>query len=64
MFVALRAAHPTAAAIGIFPVMPVACAIELGRVRMPKADLPWIVYDHHNKQNAFSKRLVIGEFNE
>ena len=64
LFVELREAHPAAKQIHVFPVMPVACAIELGRVRMPKADLPWVVYDHHNKQDAFVKRLTIGVFDE
>ncbi|HYE19728.1 MAG TPA: SAVED domain-containing protein [Tepidisphaeraceae bacterium] len=64
LFVDLRAAHPAATAIRIFPVMPAACAVELGRVRMPKADLPWIVYDHHNKQSAFTERLTIGASDE
>jgi hypothetical protein len=31
--------------LSVFPAMPVACAVELGRIRMPKADLPWLVYD-------------------
>jgi hypothetical protein len=60
LFVSLRESHPTATEISIFPVMPVAFAIELGRVRMPKADFTWSVYDHHNKQNAFVKRVTIG----
>lgn len=64
LFVSMREAHPAAREIPIFPVMPVACAVELGRLRMPKADLPWVVYDHHNKQNAFVKRLTIGVFDE
>jgi len=64
LMVAIREAHPQAKRINIFPVMPVACAIELGRVRMPKADLLWDVYDHHNKHNAFVKRLTIGAFDE
>jgi hypothetical protein len=62
--VAIREAHPQATQIHIFPAMPVACAIELGRVRMAKADLLWEVYDHHNKLNAFVKRLTIGAFDE
>lgn len=64
LMVAIREAHPDATHIHIFPAMPVACAVELGRVRMPKADLLWEVYDHHNKLNAFVKRLTIGAFDE
>lgn len=33
--------HP----IRIFPAMPVSCAIELGRIRLPKSDNPWIMFD-------------------
>lgn len=64
LMVAIREAHPRATSVHIFPVMPVACAIELGRARMPKADFPWEVYDHHNKHKAFVKRLTIGAFDE
>lgn len=60
LFVSLRAAHPEATEIPIFPVMPVSCAVELGRVRMPKADLPWVIYDQHYSQREFTKRLTIG----
>ncbi|WP_197685406.1 SAVED domain-containing protein [Nitrospira japonica] len=45
--------------LAIFPAMPVATAIELGRVRMPKADMPWIIYDHNNKTGAFAMALKI-----
>lgn len=48
----------------IFPAMPVACAIELGRVRMPKADAPWILYDGNGKLKKFIKALTIGEHHE
>ncbi|MFA0813857.1 hypothetical protein [Microbulbifer epialgicus] len=33
----------------VFPVTPVSCVIEFGRVRMPKSDIPWLIYDHHVK---------------
>ncbi len=44
----------------VFPAMPVSCAIEMGRVRMPKADMPWIIYDQNNKKSKFIKTLTIG----
>ena len=46
--------------LSIFPAMPVACAVDLGRVRMPKADAPWIFYDQNNKHDCFVKTLQIG----
>ena len=45
--------------LNIFPVMPVSCAVELGRSRMPKADMPWVIFDHNNKVNAFMKTIEI-----
>ncbi len=43
----------------IFPAMPIACSIELGRVRMPKADMPWVIYDQNYKMKTFIKALQI-----
>lgn len=43
----------------IFPAMGVACSVELGRVRMPKADLPWVIYDHNNKNDGFMETIRI-----
>jgi hypothetical protein len=45
--------------LAIFPALPVATAIELGRIRMPKADMPWVIYDHNNKTRSFIKALEI-----
>lgn len=46
--------------LSIFPAMPVATAVELGRVRMPKAEMPWVLYDQNNTLGAFVKALEIG----
>ena len=59
----INAAHPKAPHIAIFPAMPVSCAVELGRVRMPRADIPWLIYDQNHKLGGFVKALVIGEQN-
>jgi len=45
----------------IFPAMPISCSVELGRVRMPKSDMPWIIYDQNNQQNKFIETITIGE---
>ena len=45
--------------LNIFPVMPIACAVELGRIRMPKAEMPWIIYDHNIKTREFEKSIEI-----
>ena len=39
--------------------MPVSCAIELGRIRMPKADMPWVIYDHDVSSEEFVKSIEI-----
>lgn len=53
-------AHGKHTPIGIFPAMPVACAVDLGRVRMPKADSLWIIYDQNNECRKFIRALDIG----
>lgn len=45
--------------IHIFPAMPVAAAIELGRVWMPKADMPLVIYDENTANSGFFKALEI-----
>lgn len=60
LMVAIKAAHPAAADLKVFPAMPVSCAVELGRVRMPKADLPLVIYDHNHKHQKFIKTITIG----
>jgi CBASS immunity sensor of nucleotide second messenger signals len=42
---AIKAAHGQEARLHVFPAMPVAAAIELGRIHMPKADMNLRVYD-------------------
>jgi hypothetical protein len=54
-------AHGQNIRLNIFPAMPVACAVELGRIRMPKADMPWIIYDQNNKVGKFVCALEVGE---
>lgn len=43
----------------IFPAIPLAYAVELGRVRQAKADLPLMVYDQNNKSGGFIPALKI-----
>jgi len=43
----------------IFPAMPVSAAIELGRVWMPKADMPLVIYDENTAKEGFIKKLEI-----
>jgi hypothetical protein len=50
----IKAKHGQAAEIHLFPAVPVAIALEIGRVRMPKADLPYQVYDQNRETGGFS----------
>jgi len=54
----IKAHHGERATIHVFPAIPVSCAIEIGRVRMPKSDLPLLVYDNIRDQ-GFIPRLEI-----
>jgi hypothetical protein len=64
LIVDIGKAHGKNTFLSIFPAMPVACAVELGRVRMPKADSPWIIYDQNPKHNKFIRTLEIGADND
>lgn len=47
--------------VHVFPALPVALAVELGRVRMPKADAPWLVYDEQQALGGFVPAFTISE---
>ena len=49
--------------LSVFPAIPVSCAVEMGRIRMPKADMPWVIYDQNLKAGKFIRALQIGETN-
>lgn len=55
----IKAIHGEQAEIHIFPVLPVSAAVEVGRVWMPKADLPLVVYDQVRGQGGFIDRIRI-----
>ncbi len=60
LIVDIGKAHGKQAPLAIFPAMPVACSIDLGRIRMPKADGPWVIYDQNNEYKRFIRALEIG----
>lgn len=55
----IKARHGENTIIHVFPAMPVSTAIELGRVWMPKADLPMTIYDQNRKNNGFTQTIKI-----
>lgn len=54
----IKARHPEAKEVHVFPVMPVSVAVEVGRVLQPKAHLPLLVYDEHQ---GFAPALRISQ---
>lgn len=55
----IKAVHGENTELHVFPAMPVSAAVELGRVWMPKADLPMIVYDQNRISGGFIKTITI-----
>lgn len=43
----------------VFPAMPVSASVELGRVWMPKVDMPMAIYDANKEKNDFYKTITI-----
>ena len=60
IFNTIKARHGEQAVINIFPAMPVSAAVEVGRVWMPKADLPLVVFDQNRRLQGFVRALEIG----
>ncbi|WP_409932586.1 SAVED domain-containing protein [Xanthocytophaga flavus] len=55
----IKATHGQNKQLHIFPAMPIATAIELGRIRQPKADMQLVIYDQNNKLKSFIKTIEI-----
>lgn len=55
----IKARHGQNAVLHVFPAVPVAIAVELGRIIMPKADQPLRVYDQNRELGGFVKALDI-----
>jgi hypothetical protein len=55
----IKSIHGQNNEIHVFPAAPVAINIEMGRVWMPKADLPMKIYDQNNKVGGFRYSLTI-----
>lgn len=56
---AIKARHGEDTIINVFPALPNSAAIDVGRVWMPKADLPMKVYDQNRTHDAFIPALEI-----
>jgi hypothetical protein len=56
----IHALHGDEAVIHLFPAIPVSVAVDVGRVWMPKADLPIRVYDQNRALGGFAYALDLG----
>lgn len=55
----IKAVHGHDAILSVFPAAPVSTMVELGRIRQPKADLNWIIYDENRALGGFIKAVEI-----
>jgi len=57
--VSIKKVHGQNAMLHVFPAAPAAIAVELGRIRMPKADLTWRVYDQVKERGGFIPAITV-----
>lgn len=55
----IKALHGHRTPLHVFPAMPVSLAVELGRVRMPKAEPNWLLYDENHALGGFAHAFTI-----
>lgn len=55
----IKSSNPNNISLKIFMAAPASCAVELGRIRMPKADLKWIIFDYSNSQDKDIETIII-----
>lgn len=61
LFNKIKLTHGEDSVIHIFPATAVSTAVELGRVWMPKADLPLYLYDQNIEIGGFQFAFPVGE---
>lgn len=55
----IKKSNPENIDLKIFMAAPASCAVELGRIRMPKADSKWVIFDYSNKQEKDIETITI-----
>jgi len=55
----IKTLHGEDAVIHVFPAVPVAIAVEFGRIIMPKSDLPIKIYDQNRERGGFTYALEL-----
>lgn len=56
----IKAVHGEGAEVNVFPALPNSAAVEFGRIRMPKADLPLRIWDQNRTRGGFVPTFRIG----
>jgi len=59
LFDTIKSNYNSKIPLHIFPAIPIAIAIEVGRIWMPKADMPLIIYDENTSKGGFLKAVEI-----
>ena len=59
LYARIKEVHGEIDALHVFPAMPVSAAIEFGRVRNPKADVPLVIYDRNKTADKFESTIRI-----
>jgi hypothetical protein len=59
LFDEIKAVHGDKTVLHVFPAAAVSVAVEFGRIRMPKADMPWRIYDQVNDCGGFVAALDV-----
>jgi hypothetical protein len=61
LFDQIKTIYGSAIPLNIFPACSISAAVELGRVRMPKADMPLQIYDEIRSRGGFVPALTIND---
>ena len=59
LFNRIKLKYDNKTTLNIFPAMPIATAIELGRSWMPKVDMPLAIFDENKLNDGFFKTIEI-----
>jgi hypothetical protein len=59
LFNRIKSKYNAQTPLHVFPAMPIATAIEFGRIWMPKADMPLKIYDENTANSGFFKAIEV-----
>jgi hypothetical protein len=59
LFDEIKSIYGQRTVLNVFPAAGVSACVEFGRVRMPKADMPWLIYDENPAHGGFVPAINI-----